>query len=47
MRVLGLDLEGMNVDIKKGVNTKLDRITEIGAVLWDWEKKQPLKMFST
>jgi len=46
MRVLGLDLEGMNVDIKKGVNTKLDRITEIGAVLWDWEKKQPLKMFS-
>lgn len=46
MRVLGLDLEGMNVDITKGVQTKTDRVTEIGAVLWQWETKTPLEMMS-
>jgi len=46
MRVLGLDLEGMNVDIKKGVQVNVDRITEIGAVLWDWDQKAPLEMLS-
>lgn len=46
MRVLGLDLEGMNVDIRKGVQVNTDRITEIGAVLWDWDSKTPLQMMS-
>ncbi len=45
--VLGIDLEGMNEDLVfSGVNTKVDRITEIGAVLWDFQAKKPLQMMS-
>lgn len=45
--VLGLDLEGVNEDlINSGVNTNVDRVIEIGAVLWDCEKLQPVKMIS-
>jgi DNA polymerase-3 subunit epsilon len=45
--ILGLDLEGMNRDlVYSGVDVKTDRVTEIGAVLWDWEKQQPVKIFS-
>lgn len=45
--LLGIDLEGINEDLTlKGVNLKLDRVTEIGAVLWDPERKAPLKIFS-
>ncbi len=45
MIVLGLDLEGMNVDITKGPQPE-DRITEIGAVLWDWDESIPVKIYS-
>jgi DNA polymerase-3 subunit epsilon len=38
MRVLGLDFE------TNGLNTAEDRITEIGAVLWDVQTKTPLLM---
>lgn len=41
MRVLGIDFESTGLDTSK------DRITEIGAVLWDTEKCQPLRLFST
>jgi len=44
--ILGLDLEGMNANLQKGVDTKVDRVIEIGAVLWDWNKSAPLKMIS-
>lgn len=44
--VLGLDLEGMNENIKKGINLQVDRVTEVGAVLFDWETKMPVKMQS-
>jgi DNA polymerase III subunit epsilon len=45
MIVLGIDLEGVNLDISGGPQLG-DRITEIGAVLWDWEEKLPLKIYS-
>lgn len=45
--VLGIDLEGMNEDlVYKGVNLLKDRITEIGAVLWDVRMNQPVKILS-
>ena len=44
--VLGIDLEGVNVDLDKGINTDVDRITEIGALLWDWEVAQPVSFHS-
>ena len=40
MRILGLDFESTGIDPAK------DRITECGAVLWDWEKKIPLQLYS-
>jgi len=46
MIILGLDFEGMNEDISKGVNVEKDRITEIGAVAWDWEEGSPIKFIS-
>ena len=46
MLILGLDLEGMNADITKGVQVETDRVTEVGAVLWDWNNKQPVSMIS-
>lgn len=44
MIVLGLDFEGINANIAKIAPT--DRVSEIGAVLWDWEEKKPVKIFS-
>ena len=44
--VLGLDLEGINANLQNGVDTKVDRVIEIGAVLWDWKKNAPLKLIS-
>lgn len=47
LTVLGIDLEGMNADLMlSGVNIATDRVIEIGAVLWDWDAKQPVKMIS-
>lgn len=40
MLVLGLDFETTGLDLKN------DRITEIGAVLWDTDTKMPLKIFN-
>lgn len=45
--VLGIDLEGINRDlVHSGVDIKVDRVLEIGAVLWDWEFGQPVKILS-
>lgn len=45
--VLGLDLEGINENLlENGVNLATDRVTEIGAVLWDVERNQPVKILS-
>ncbi|MCR9204687.1 MAG: 3'-5' exonuclease, partial [Halobacteriovoraceae bacterium] len=45
--VLGIDLEGMNKDlIMSGVDTSVDRVIEVGAVLWDWNHSQPVKIIS-
>jgi DNA polymerase III subunit epsilon len=45
--VLGIDLEGMSEDlVNNGVNLKLDRVTEVGAVLWDFKGKKPLQILS-
>lgn len=45
--ILGIDLEGMNRDLQfSGVDIKTDRVTEIGAVLWDWSAGQPVKILS-
>jgi DNA polymerase III subunit epsilon len=46
MIILGLDLEGMNEDITKGVNLEKDRITEVGVVAWDWEEQSPVRIIS-
>lgn len=45
--VLGIDLEGINKDlVNSGVDTSVDRVIEVGAVLWDWNLAQPVKMIS-
>jgi DNA polymerase-3 subunit epsilon len=45
--ILGIDLEGMNQNLSEdGVNLKKDRVTEIGAVLWDCHFNQPIKIMS-
>jgi DNA polymerase-3 subunit epsilon len=45
--ICGIDLEGINQNLELGgVNLAKDRITEIGAVLWDVELKQPVKILS-
>lgn len=45
--VLGLDLEGINENLlENGVNLHVDRVTEIGAVLWDVERSQPVRIMS-
>lgn len=45
--VLGIDLEGMNKDLVfQGVDIKTDRVIEVGAVLWDWNLSQPVKILS-
>lgn len=47
MIILGIDLEGINENLfDNGVNTKVDRVIEIGAVLWQCEGHQPLKIYS-
>ena len=44
--VLGLDLEGIHQDLANaGINFQTDRVSEIGAVLWDWKFGQPVKIF--
>lgn len=40
MRVLGIDFETTGLDLEK------DRITEVGAVLWDTETKAPIQFYS-
>jgi DNA polymerase-3 subunit epsilon len=45
--ILGIDLEGMNKDLHfTGVDVSTDRVIEIGAVLWDWNQAQPVKILS-
>ena len=44
--VLGIDLEGVNENLDNGINTDTDRVTEIGALLWDWEAAQPVSFHS-
>ena len=45
--ILGIDLEGINKDLlNQGVDVKTDRVIEVGAVLWDWNLSQPVKMIS-
>ena len=45
--ILGIDLEGMNQDLaNSGLNLKVDRVIEIGAVLWDWQLGQPIKVLT-
>lgn len=47
MLILGIDLEGMNENlVENGVNLKVDRVTEIGAVLWDTRINTPIRFFS-
>ncbi len=47
MLILGIDLEGINEDlIFSGVNLKVDRVIEIGAVLWETRLNCPIKFFS-
>lgn len=44
MKLLGLDTEGVNQNIQQGLNFDTDRITEIAAILYDWDYKQPVKI---
>lgn len=46
--ILGIDLEGVGQDltITGAPDLKVDRVMEIGAVLWDWELKQPVRLMS-
>ena len=47
LKILGIDLEGMNENlVENGVNLDVDRVTEIGAVLWDTRINQPIKIYS-
>jgi DNA polymerase-3 subunit epsilon len=45
--ICGIDLEGMNQNLEfEGINLGKDRVIEIGAALWDFELKAPVKIFS-
>lgn len=45
--VCGIDLEGINENlIDNGVNLVKDRVTEIGAVVWDFGVNQPVRVLS-
>jgi DNA polymerase-3 subunit epsilon len=45
--VLGIDLEGMHSNlVEEGIDHTRDRITEIGAVLWDCNEMQPVQILS-
>ena len=44
--VLGIDLEGVNESLDQGINIDRDRVTEIGALLWDWKMAQPVSFHS-
>ncbi len=41
---LGIDLEGIGLD--SGPHLDVDRVMEIGAVLWDVQRKAPVQLFS-
>ncbi len=41
MLILGMDLE------TTGLSMELDKITELGAVLWDTDRKKPVRIYST
>lgn len=46
-KLLGIDLEGVHDNlIEEGINFKLDKVTEIGAVLWDCSRHQPVQFIS-
>ena len=44
--ILGVDLEGVNQNLSQGINLDVDRVTEVGALLWDWEQAQPVSFHS-
>lgn len=45
--ILGVDLEGINRDLLyTGLDLKVDRIIEIGAVLWDYKFNLPVQFIS-
>ncbi len=45
--VLGIDLEGINENLlERGLNLAVDRVIEVGAVLWDFKKHAPLQILS-
>ena len=45
--ILGIDLEGVNTNlIESGIDLEKDRVMEIGAVLWDYGRRQPVQIFS-
>ena len=45
--LLGIDLEGINTELQEnGLNLETDRVMEIGAVLWDVQRKTPVQFFS-
>lgn len=45
--ILGIDLEGINEDlIESGTNLSIDRVIEIGAVLWDTKFNAPVAILS-
>lgn len=45
--ILGIDLEGVNLAlIENGIQLDVDRVTEIGAVMWDCGRQQPVQFLS-
>ena len=45
--ILGIDLEGINEDLlSSGINLSVDRVIEIGAVLWDIDYNAPVEILS-
>ncbi|GAB4013938.1 MAG: hypothetical protein Fur0010_11290 [Bdellovibrio sp.] len=46
--ILGIDIEGVGLDlsITGSPDHRVDRVMEIGAVLWDWEFQQPARLLS-
>ena len=45
--ILGIDLEGVNANlVDRGLCLETDRVIEIGAVLWDVDRKGPVQLYS-